>query len=757
MQSFVPRILIFSLLTLFFFNSYCQEQKAPKIGVVLSGGGAKGFSHIGFLRAIEEAGIKPDYITGTSMGAIIGALYSIGYTPDQIEKLAREIDWSTILGNNIRLDQVAFEEKPFFGRYLTELTVKNKKVYLPTALIEGQNLQLLLSKLTQPVHHISCFDSLPIPFACVAADIESGEPILLDGGNLAKALRASMAIPTVFTPVEIEGRFLVDGGLIRNFPVEEVKNMGADIIFGSYVGGKFKSRNDLNNFTDILKQSAFITSIFDSRNQAKYCDVYIEPNLDGYSVADFDQSDSIASRGYLSTQPYIHLMKQYADSAYQNRSPRVVPEPIIQDTFLFNEVLVHGNKHISDRLIKGRLQLKPEKTYTVSKIEERINKAYGTQYFDRITYAITPHDSASKTLNIYVKEKPKTKLKLALHYDTETNAGLLLNFTSRNFLFTNSKFIFEFDFATQPRLNLQYLKYIGKRQLWVATAGGTWVRQTDIPILNTEEEEALFNGNHVRLYLGAQTAFSSNFTLGAQLERNLYRFSPRVNADSLINDFTEFSYAMRYYWRFNSTDHLYFPTKGLALSASFIQRINNEQDIDFFTDRIAGSVEDEFTEQVAAYNSLTIEMTQHFTFFKRLTLSYFGFLHENFSESTFLDGTVLFGGVNPIFTNSVRFYGDQPNSFLAEELLIVGGSARMKLTHQLYATAILNYADTRIPAELKNEDVEPIQLGKKTFENVLGGGLELSYDSFIGPVRFAAMQHNHTGKIRFYFGLGYKF
>jgi len=214
----------------------CQNQDPgtrPKIGLVLSGGGAKGLAHIGVIRAMEKAGLTPDYITGTSMGSIVGALYAIGYTADDIEDIVRDVDWDAILSNEIPLNQITYEEKSYYGRYIAELPVKGIKVGLPRGLIEGQKLSERLSRITRPAHDIENFHNLPIPFACVATDIATGEPVVLNHGSLPEALRASMAIPTFFTPVEIDSNLYVDGGVVRNFPVQEAKSMGADIVIGT--------------------------------------------------------------------------------------------------------------------------------------------------------------------------------------------------------------------------------------------------------------------------------------------------------------------------------------------------------------------------------------------------------------------------------------------------------------------------------------------------------------------------------------------
>ena len=217
-------ILLFSLLFLlaFFTLVFAQAKvERPKVGLVLSGGGAKGMAHIGVIKAMEEAGLYPDYITGTSMGSIIGALYAIGYSADEIKEIALGIKWENVLTNDIPLDKVAFEEKLFYGRYFIELPIKDKKIGLPQGLIEGQELTMFLNKITRPAHGITDFHKLPIPFECVAADIETGKSVVLKSGSLPLAMRASMSIPTFFTPTTIDSTLFVDGGLLRNFPVQE--------------------------------------------------------------------------------------------------------------------------------------------------------------------------------------------------------------------------------------------------------------------------------------------------------------------------------------------------------------------------------------------------------------------------------------------------------------------------------------------------------------------------------------------------------
>ena len=223
------------LLTIFLLNLALQAQdnsRRPKIGIALSGGGAKGFSHIGVLKVLEEAGIVPDYITGTSMGSVVGGLYAIGYPVDSLAKLAIEQDWTQVLSDDLLLQEVIFEEKQYFKNQQLELPIQDGGVKAPGGLIQGQEIEHLLARLTLPAYQIESFDDLPIPFRCMAVDLYWGEPVEFSGGPLAEAIRASMAIPSVFTPVYKDSLILIDGGVIRNFPVQELQEMGADIIIG---------------------------------------------------------------------------------------------------------------------------------------------------------------------------------------------------------------------------------------------------------------------------------------------------------------------------------------------------------------------------------------------------------------------------------------------------------------------------------------------------------------------------------------------
>lgn len=235
----------------------------PKVGLVLSGGGARGAAHVGVLKVLEKQHVIVDCIAGTSMGAVVGGLYASGLSPEDIEKELESIDWKDIFSDAPNRQELPFRRKKDAQKYLTgvEIGVKNGKIALPKGLIAGQKLGFLLKSLTLHTTDIDEFDHLPIPFRAIAADIETGEMVVLSRGNFAEALRASMSIPGVFSPVEIDGRLLVDGGIARNLPVDVVKQMGADVVIAVDIGSTLSKREDLNTLFDIYRPVFFNSAV----------------------------------------------------------------------------------------------------------------------------------------------------------------------------------------------------------------------------------------------------------------------------------------------------------------------------------------------------------------------------------------------------------------------------------------------------------------------------------------------------------------
>lgn len=284
--------ILFLLIPVLGFTQEPQQEDL-KVGLVLSGGGAKGLAHIGALKVIEDSGIRVDYIGGTSMGAIIGALYASGYSARQLDSIFNELDFNTLIQDDIPRSAKTFFEKDASEKYAITLPFDKFQISFPSGLSKGQNVYNLLSKLTAHVNTISDFNKLPIPFFCVATNAETGKAVILNKGYLPRAITASGALPTIFSPVIINDSLLIDGGVVNNYPVDEVRAMGADIVIGVDVQDSLRSRKKLKSAFDVLVQINNYRTINDMVEKRNRTDVYIQPNIDDFTVVSFNEGRKI--------------------------------------------------------------------------------------------------------------------------------------------------------------------------------------------------------------------------------------------------------------------------------------------------------------------------------------------------------------------------------------------------------------------------------------------------------------------------------
>ena len=282
----MKRLCIFLFALLFILPEGMGQRK--KVGLVLSGGGAKGVAHIGVLKVLEEAGIPIDYISGTSMGAIIGGLYAVGYDAKTLDSLVRVQDWTSLLSDKVSRNYLPFYKKRSTEKYLFSLAFSGRDGFkLPAGFVEGNSIYNLFSDLTVGYHDSISFRDLPIPFACVAANMVDGSEVVMDSGVLPLAMRASMAIPGAFEPVYLDGMLLVDGGISNNFPVDVAKDMGAEITIGVDLSTGLKDVEGLDNITGMVNQLVAFMGMQNYQKNKESVDLYLNPGLQGYSAASF--------------------------------------------------------------------------------------------------------------------------------------------------------------------------------------------------------------------------------------------------------------------------------------------------------------------------------------------------------------------------------------------------------------------------------------------------------------------------------------
>ena len=357
-------IFCFSLLLITELLPAQETGERPDVGLVLSGGGAHGIAHLGVIKVMEEAGLRPDYITGVSMGSIIGGMYAIGYSADSLHNILKKINWKLVLSNKIPENKVTFLEKKRYGNSIISLPLSFRKVMLPSGLINGQQFESALNFYAWPAADINDFSKLPIPFMCLGTDIITFKKADLKTGYLPDALRASSSVPSIFTPLKIDSLLLLDGGLIRNFAAKEVRDMGADIVIGSYVGFNGYNEEELQSVSGIMKQIAFFRSLNDFEEQKKLVDLLIKPETNEFSIIGFENVDSLFQRGYKAALPYRDYFRNLADSLNRIAKQKSIENILDKQWYTFNKIEITGNKIYSGSRSLMSLRLNRKKKLT---------------------------------------------------------------------------------------------------------------------------------------------------------------------------------------------------------------------------------------------------------------------------------------------------------------------------------------------------------------------------------------------------------
>ena len=439
------------------------QEERPKVGLVLSGGSAHGIAHIGVLKVLEEQGVQVDYITGTSMGAIMGGLYAMGFSAREIEDITRNQDWSMLLATEVPLRDIAPSEKSYHDRFPLRMEFRDGGLKLPQGFFNSQKLDLQLNRLFGPAYQINDFDSLPIPFKCVAVNIENGNIEILDKGYLGNAIRSSMAIPSIFAPVERDEKLLVDGGLIRNFPVEEVIDMGADIVIGVYVGSRLEEKEKLNNLIEILNQSAFMMGILDSEEQKKMVDVLIEPDVKDLPSFGFDELDILIREGYIAGMHQLELLNEIARR--QSRDSNTTKEKLEEvNSLRLVDTRFPFIASPFDAFANFKYGIFQEGEVSLDQIEKGINRMFGTKHFDNINYSFQLNSRGENILNVEAKPRKLNAISGTFNYLASSNTALILSSEIRNLLGQPSILHSTFRFAENFGVKLDYNYRIGKKK-----------------------------------------------------------------------------------------------------------------------------------------------------------------------------------------------------------------------------------------------------------------------------------------------------
>lgn len=402
--------LLLGFLPLFVYASApANEATRPKVGLVLSGGAARGLAHIGVLKALEEQGIKIDAIAGTSMGAVVGGLYASGYKIDELEKLALNIDWQQALSDAPPREDVPFRRKQDDRDFLVKQKLSFRddgSLGLPLGVIQGQNLALLLESLLAHTSDTRDFDKLPIPFRAVATDIANGEKVVFRKGHLPQVIRASMSIPAVFAPVELNGRLLVDGGMTDNIPLDVAREMGVDVAIVVDIGTPLRNSKQLTTVVDVLNQSITLMTRRNSEEQLaalKPSDVLIQPALAAFGVTDFGKAQDMIDAGYRATRILDARLAVLKSAESQDAELNAARSPG-QRTPIITAIKVENNSKVDDDVIRYYIRQHIGEPLDLGRLHSDMGTLYGLDYFEQVQYRVV-HKGQDHTLVISARGK----------------------------------------------------------------------------------------------------------------------------------------------------------------------------------------------------------------------------------------------------------------------------------------------------------------------------------------------------------------
>ena len=564
------------ILAVSFQQLIAQETKRPKVGLVLSGGGAKGFAHIGTLKVIDSLGITVDYIAGTSMGAVIGSLYASGYSGKQLDSLFKTIDFDVLINDKFSRNSKSLVERNNSERYAISLPFRNFKLSLPSGLSRGQNVYSLLYKLMLPVKDVSIFENLPIPFFCMATNIETGEAVILDKGNLAEAVSASSALPSLFQPVEIDNDIFIDGGVTNNYPIEELRAKGMDIIIGVDVQDDLKDRNDLESAPEILLQINNFRTIKAMQEKRKLTDIYIKPDITNFTVISFDEGRDIVKNGELAARKELEALKNLKATQREFGSKPNLP---IADTINIRKIKVTGNNSYTRSYVIGKLKLKGNEKISYSQLDKGVNNLVATNNFDTFRYKLTKTEAENiYDLNAKIREsKTNAFVKLGVHYDGLYKSAALVNFTKKRLFSKNDIASIDIILGDNIRYDFDYFIDKGfyvsiglksRYNQFDRLVNANLVLQPDDPLLNNlNKVDVDLQDQTNQVYLQTLLAKEFSVNLGAEHKRL------KITTENLNNTNTQDALTFEntdYYSLFgglniDTYDNRFFPNNGISI------------------------------------------------------------------------------------------------------------------------------------------------------------------------------------------------
>ena len=761
----------------------------PKVGLVLSGGGAKGAAHIGVLKYIEETGIPIDYIAGTSMGSIVGGMYALGYSSSEILDIISSVDWDRLISNKVNRQKISFSQKQEKNTQLINIpfsmTTRQEDLQsryfrnsLPKGVVSGDNLINLFNSLSVGYSDSLSFDKLPIPFICIATNMISGEAEILNKGEFTKSLRASMAIPILFDPIKIGKTLYVDGGLTSNFPAEQCKAMGADYIIGVSMSPGLEDNADrLSSPLSQVKQLKEIITDKDFDRYHQQCDIFISPDLKGVGMLSFD-TESVArvtQSGYEAASAQEEAFKALknkifsetdADTTHSEKKHKAIN--IIQNRVRISKIEMVGVNKDIERWMRRACTVHTGELICKEDIDKSVSIYYGTGGYKSITYTL--HNDAttpdSYILRFKFDEKAPHNFGLGFRFDSEDMLSVLLHLGINS----NRMSGFKADLDTRLgsnqwlKLNLSYGHMLYPRINLAYHFRNSELDVYDMDRLDMNEK---FLQHKFRFYLSEN--YSRTFSIGVGFEAEIqapnkvmYSRYDAINEDyQPVNTLGTFAYL--------SCDNLNknrFPTRGIK------SRID-------------------LTWKDSTFSSKTIDKL-HFGSAVFRFEGYIPIVEKRLVIVPQLYGSFLFGkgatngarsGWNPIFKGPVPMYpylnnviggaemgryidhqlpfiGLNKISFAFNNAAIVRADIRVRVYKSHYLTALFNYGRSAIDFDnffKESKDLLWNELYDYNASNWWGAGIRYSIDTKAGPLSFDISSSNISRSVNLYFNFGHFF
>ncbi len=754
------RFVVFLTLAILTQAVFSQAETAsrPKIGLVLSGGGAKGMAHVGVLKVLEEVGLEPDFITGTSMGSIMGGLYAIGYSADEIAYVIETVDWGKVLTNEIPSDHVLMRRKHEYNRAIITLPIYNWKPELPAGLIEGQKLSELFSELSWRQAGVDDFNDFPYPFSCIGTDILQGEKVEMNSGDISSAMRASMAIPSVFTAVVRDStHILVDGGVVRNFPVQEVIDMGADIVIGVYVGFDSDMKPEqLRSLTSVITRTSLLSGAHDVASQVPLVDHMIVPDLTGYSPSSFTDGVEIMNIGENAARSQIEVLTALADSINNLGAAPARKQLPANDSILVNDIKVLTTDAALSDFIIARSGITNGEWIHPDYLNSAIDRLFGTLFFDKIEYYFEHMDEGYR-LVFRIKERPESSISAAIHYDNAFGPGLILGYNRFNLGIEGSRLGVALDISENGQGRAYYDIHLGKKRTFIGSAFITGERE-ELPFYSNNQDIGDYKYDIYNAGIGFRQSLGINNHVGGdffyrnsavKLLGNIKEVQPELQyLDKFV--FTGFAFTLLY--ERNTYDNNIYPTQGSRVLVRYRQALRtNFIEYSSFPDSLG--LDNKITEVMDPYWHFVLGLENYLPLGKKVSINSEFALGLSDNEKPFTDNYYLGGYRYNLRSTQIAFVGLNNHELLQGNYIKAKLGVQVEPISKLFVSALANLIFVTDDNSTLVNDIFTWNDDARYF----GAGAGLTYKTPIGPVSIFLGSRTDVWNPIWYMNIGYTF